>query len=351
MQVRKPVLLPLIFSLFVLVATACNGTTNSSAPTSSAPLQVTTLPTDAPVQATTAPDPKQQGAPPISLPLKHVDEAGDINSSLVAAKKMAPPGSDAFVKGLFERPFNANTMDTYFPYIDIVDIQGYIDDTWGYETITLSGVDANGHLPAKYGVELDLNRDGRGDWLIIVSNPSSTTWSTQGVQAWKDTNGDVGGIIPFAADKAVSNGDGFETLVFDQGKGSDNPDGAWSRISPDDNKTVQVAFKLSMLGSPKSYAMGAWAGSDLNPAMFDYNDHMTHLQAGDPDPSIQLYPIKGLSEIDNTCRLAIGFSPTGIEPGLCSTFIKQHHESGGPNPVPPPPPPGNPNGGRGTAGG
>ena len=348
MQVRKPALFSLIFSLLLFVASACNGNvpTNSPNPTYSVPVQVTTAPT------TSAPAPVKQGVAPVSLPQKHADEANDINSSAGAAKKVAPPGSDTFVKDLFERPFNATTMDTYFPYIDIVDTQGFIDATWGYATIALSGTDANGQLPAKYGVELDLNKDGRGDWLIIASNPSSTSWSTQGVQAWKDTNGDVGGMTPFVADTAPA-GDGYETLVFDQGKGSDNPDGAWVRISPDNNKTVQIAFKLSMLGNPKSYAMGAWAGSDLNPAMFDYNDHMTHLQAGDPDPGIQLYPIKGLSEIDNTCRLAIGFVPTGNEPGLCFTFIKQHHENGGPNPVaPPPPPPGNPNGNpsRGTGG-
>jgi len=94
----------------------------------------------------------------------------------LAAKKMAPPGSDIFVKDLFERPFNANTMNTYFPYIDIVNTQGYIDDIWGYATITLSGMDANGHLPAKYGVELDLNKDGRGDWLVLVSQ-SASAWT------------------------------------------------------------------------------------------------------------------------------------------------------------------------------
>jgi hypothetical protein len=72
--------------------------------------------------------------------------------------------------------------------------------------------------------------------------------------------------------------------------------------------------------------------------MFDYNDHMTHLQAGDPNLGINLYAIKALSEIDNTCRLAIGFVPTGKEPGLCPVFIK-HREASGSNPVPPPPPP------------
>ena len=94
-----------------------------------------------------------------------------------------------------------------------------------------------------------------------------------------------------------------------------------------------------MLGSPKSYAMGAWAGTDLDPATFDFNDHMTHIQAGDPDPGLQLYPLKSLAKIDNTCRLAIGFAATGKEPGLCLTIIK-HRESQQPgNPAPPPPPP------------
>jgi hypothetical protein len=29
------------------------------------------------------------------------------------------------------------------------------------------------------------------------------------------------------------------------------------------------------------------------------------------------YPIKALAEVDNTCRWAVGFTPTGSEPGIC----------------------------------
>jgi hypothetical protein len=242
------------------------------------------------------------------------------------------PGGDTFVKDLYERPFNANTMDTYFPYLDIVDTQGFKDDTWGFATITLSDTDANGHLPGKYGVELDLNKDGRGDWLVLASNPSSTDWTTQGVQAWKDTDGDVGGSKPIAADKSA--GDGYESLVFDQGKGG-NVDGAWVRVAPDDPKTVVIAFRLAMIGDPKSFAMGAWAGTDssLNPALFDFNDHMTHEQAGSPLPSFTLYPLKALSEIDNSCRMAIGFAASANVPGLCLTIQPK-----GPGPEPTTPP-------------
>ena len=298
-----------IFCIFVIIAQACNTQTNLSTPTSTDP--------DAPA----------------GLPDTRSDQASDPNSSIDAHKKMVP-GGDTFVNDLFERPFNTNTMDTYFPFYDIVNIQGYKDNTWGYATITLSGLDANKHLPGKYGVELDLDKNGRGDWLILASNPSSTDWTTQGVQAWKDANGDIGGSKPLIADND-STGNGYETLVFDQGNNNDNPDGAWIRISSDDPKTVDLAFKLAMLGNPKSYAMGAWAGSDasLNPALFDFNDHMTHIQAGDPSPKMQVYPLKDLSEIDNTCRLAVGFAPTGKEPGLCQTVKEREPEQPGQAPT------------------
>ena len=336
----------LVSCLILISASACGGATQPLDPTPDAP--ATTAPVGVAAQpAVPTSTAGQQGVPPpASLPDKREDQATDTDSSTTAAKKMAAPGSDTFVNDLFERPFNAPAMDQYFPYLDIVDLQGYIDATWGYATITLSGPDANGQLPDKYGVELDLNKDGRGDWLILVTKPVSTDWSTQGVQAWKDTDGDVGGTTPITSDKA-SSGDGYETLVFDQGKSSGNPDDAWARISSTDNKTIELAFKLSMIGNPKSYTMGAWAGADLNPAMFDFNDHFTHILAGDPDSNVQFYPIKVLFEIDNTCRIAVGFQPNGNEPGLCLTFIKQKIKPGPPS-GPPPPPVTNPNGGRGN---
>ncbi len=312
--------------VLLLAALACQITGNAS-PASSVPAPTNTESGPPPLVAS----PTNSGVSPVSLPATRLDEASDVNSAANAHSKMVS-GGDVFVQGLYERPFNANTMDTYFPYIDIVETQGFMDDTWGYATITLEADDANGHLPAEYAVELDLNKDGRGDWLICASNPSSTTWSTQGVQAWKDTDGDVGGVIPMVADNNPQGGDGYETLVFDQGKGK-LTDGAWARIDPNDATTVQIAFKLSMLGNPSSFAMGAWAGTNIDPSMFDYNDHMTHIQAGDPNPGYPTYPIKALAEIDNTCRLAIGFVPTGNVPGLCETAAHQQGAKAGCTPV------------------
>ena len=303
--------------MVLLAATACqlktaNGSTPTSGPAASTPSGPPPVPSPAAV--------------PVDLPTSRLDQAGDVNS-LPNAKAKGVSGGDVFVQGLFERPFNANTMDQYFPYLDIVQAQGYKDDTWGYATITLANADPNGALPGQYAVELDLNKDGRGDWLIRASSVTSTQWSRQGVQAWKDTDGDVGGAAIMAADNNVGGGDGYETLVFDQGKGSLS-DGAFARIKPDDPKTVEIAFKLDMLGNPASYAMGAWAGTNIDPSLFDYNDHMTHVQAGSPNPGDKIYPIKQMAEIDNTCRLAIGFTPTTDIPGLCETVQKRQAEGG-----------------------
>ena len=309
-------------SMLFLTIVACTATSKPTAVPSLAPTATASSSPATPIE----PSPTAQGVSPADLPSQRLDQAGDVDSSSMATAKNVS-GGDVFVQGVYERPFNANTMDTYFPYIDIVSIQGFKDDTWGYLEITLAGTDKNGQLPAQYAAELDLNKNGRGDWLIRASNPSSTTWTTQGVQAWKDTDGDVGGVVPMVADAKPDGGDGYETLVFDQGKGS-LTDGAWVRISPNDPKTVQIAFKFSMIGSPSSFAMGAWAGANLDPSQFDYNDHMTHAQAGDPNQAnSQVYPIKALAEIDNTCRLAMGFVPTSTVPGLCEA--PQVHHSGG----------------------
>jgi hypothetical protein len=266
-----------------------------------------------------------QGAMPVDLPATRADRAGDIDTSPNARRALVS-GGDVFVDGLYERPFNRDPMDKYFAYIDIIDAQGFIDDTWGYATITLVDRDPNDSLSAHYGVELDTDRDGRGDWLIRASAPTSDQWVTQGVQAWSDPDSDVGGVAILAADSKPRGGSGYEELIFDEGNGN-LTDGAWARIKPGDPRTVELAFKLEMIGSPSSYTMGAWAATNLDSAMFDYHDHMTHIQAGSPNPGYEVYPLQDMAEIDNTCRLAIGFAPTGKEPGLCQTVEKREGET------------------------
>ncbi len=256
---------------------------------------------------------------PVNLPSERRNQAGDHDSSPTAAQKRAP-GGDRFTFGRYERPFNANTMDKYYPYLDIVDTAFYEDENWIYAVITLKGTDDNGQLTGRYAFEIDSDLDGRGEWLVLVSQPASKEWSVAGVQAWFDANQDVGGSLAVNADKN-GNGNGYETLLVENGQGSD-PDLAWARLSPDSAVMVEMAVKRSLLGSDNSYMIGAWAGNEtLDPAQFDFNDHMTHEQAGAALIELEnFYPIKGLAELDNACRIAVGFTPNGNEPGSCLTF-------------------------------
>jgi hypothetical protein len=257
---------------------------------------------------------------PINLPTDRSSKAGDFDSSTTADKKSAA-GGDRFTFGRFERPFNANTMDVYFSQLDIVDTLVFQDETWIYGTIKLNKPDPTSGFNGKYALEIDADRDGKGDWLVIASNPASTEWSVEGVQIYQDTNKDVGNVSPMFADEKVT-GDGFETLVFDQGTGAD-ADSAWVRISPNDPNTLEFSVKRSVLNNPEKYLINMWAGTALlDPALFDLNDHFTHEQAGAADPGLPIfYPIKGIAELDNSCRMAVGFEPTGQEPGLCEVFI------------------------------
>jgi hypothetical protein len=254
---------------------------------------------------------------PENLPDDQSGQATDFDSSK-SFENGTLIGGDRFTYERFERPFNANTMDTYFSQIDIVDTRVYQDDIWIFGSITLQGLTASSSSNEKYALELDTNLDGKGDWLILAVKPASTDWSVNGVQVYEDANNDVGLELPTLTDEHATNGDGFEVLAFDQGQGND-PDAAWARISPNDENVIDIAVKQSALGDPEKYLINMWAGTSiLNPAIFDLNDEFTHEQAGAADEGLEFfYPIKGVAEIDNSCRMAVGFQPDGSEPGLC----------------------------------
>jgi len=297
---------------------ACNAF-QSVAPTTEVSGQ-NDLPTTAPVQPGSAEIPTRTPIvhvlTPGEPPAGGLSEITDRDSSAYAAEHRTN-GGENFTANLYERPFNANTMDMYFPDLDITRARLLRDSQWVYVNITLVGQNPAGGLLGNYGVELDLNVDGRGDVLLMAANPGAA-WSTDGVRVWRDNNQDVGAAQPIQSDAPV-NGDGYETLVFDQGIGSD-PDAAWARISPSDPNSVQVAFKNALINDDSYFTWGAWAMNEsmLNPAWFDYNDHFTADEAGSPlTEATQYYPIKALAEVDNTCRWAVGFTPTGSEPGIC----------------------------------
>lgn len=252
---------------------------------------------------------------PADLPTGAFNTAGDFDSS------KAVGGGDRFTFGLFERPFNENTMDVYFSQLDIVNTLVYQDETWIYAILAVQELTAGSSQNEKYAVELDTDRDGKGDWLVISHRPESTDWTVNTVSIHQDANQDVGGGFASHTDKNLP-GDGFETLHFDQGQGSD-PDSAWVRISPKDPNTIEFAIKKSGLDNPDRFLINMWAGTFMvDPLLFDLNDHFTHEQAGAADPGFEFYyPIKEVAEIDSSCRIAVGFQPTGKEPGLCKTLI------------------------------
>jgi hypothetical protein len=256
---------------------------------------------------------------PVSLPLSRSDHTGNYDSSTTAEFKKSA-GGDRFTYERFERPFNASTMDAYFPHLDIVDALTYQDDMWLYATVQVKDRSAATSSPYRFAMQLDTDIDGKGDWLVMASNPSSIEWTVVGVQLFEDANGDVGNVTAMTTDNYAT-GDGFELLVFDEGKGNDS-DTAWVRVSPLDSNTVEFSLKRSVLGDSTTYLIDMWAGSSLlDPSLFDFSDHFTHEEAGAADPGFPVfYPIKSIYEIDNTCRMAVGFTPAGNEPRICRSI-------------------------------
>ncbi len=230
-----------------------------------------------------------------------------------------PPGGDEYRYNLYERPFNAITMDIFFPDLDIREAKIGPDETWMFITIYLYGLRPESNaLEGAYRLELDLDIDGRGDWLFEARAPLQETWSVSGVRVWEDTDNDVGGEIPCYFDPPqVENS--YDRLVFDQGYNTDDPDAAWARFKPGNQPAVQIAFKYSLIAFDERFMWGVWADQGVDqPQWYDYNDHFTYEEAGSPFPVSRYYPIKLIAEVDNTCRWTYGFEPEGNEPCLCA---------------------------------
>lgn len=287
------------------------------------PPQPTAEPTAEPtasLEPTTEPSPTpiiHLVSPGVTLPEDKPQVTYDQESIRNAEQKEAYAG-DQFLIGRYERPFDQEM--TYLPYIDIIqsNLIRNKDDDYLYSVIFL--LDDPMLVPDSqygFGIELDVNLDGRGDFLVWTQLPKSTEWSVEGVRVFKDANSGVGALKPMFSD-APSVGDGYEINIFDAGFGAD-PDLAWSRISPQDPTMIEIAFKKSILEESQAFLWGTW--SVLGPDQFDrfdHNDYFTYADAGSPTRSDKdFYPLKAMFALDNTCRAASGFTPKGNEPGLC----------------------------------
>ena len=263
----------------------------------------------------------------------------DVESQSNASLHRAPYG-DVYRLNRLERPFTQTDM-TYLPNVDIERFRITTDTNWDYIFIELIGTNPNDPLNINYGVELDQNKDGFGEYLIWAQPPYATAWTTSGVTVYADTNHDSAGLSPEQSDAPFS-GNGYEKIIFDQGKG-DDPDLAWVRIDPKKANTVEFAFKRTLPGNTFMWSVWADAGMrDL--AKFSYNDRYAIEDAGSPQTGNPNYPIKALYAMDSTCRAAFGFKSTGFEPLICPTEEPPTKKPGTPDPggptlVPPCQPP------------
>ncbi len=236
----------------------------------------------------------------------------DPDSSKSASEKRVLSG-DSYKSNFFERPFTASSMN-YLPDVDIVN--GYIssDVKFFYFTIELVGVNKDsGGMQANYGVELDTDKDGRGNYSIWVLNPVGTTWSTANVTVRKDNNRSVGGKDAYIADSSIFLGDGYETVLPNDGS-----EASWARINPTVANIVQIAVNKNQIGSPFEFLWGVWADNGpKNPNLFDYDDHFTYEDAGSPISANQYYPLKKVPAIDNSCRKTYGFAVSYRIPNMC----------------------------------
>jgi hypothetical protein len=236
----------------------------------------------------------------------------DRSTKSIASERRA--NADNFAIGLLERPYTSEVMD-YLDYLDIIRGELSLDSPWLYVTIYLEGTPPD-DAQVYYGLEVDNDIDGRGDWLIYGLVPPSTDWTTDGVHIYRDSNNDVGGAFPVNSETPNANWDGYDDEVFNQGQGAD-PDAAWIRRDPSNPSHVQLALKFSLLADNK-FMWNVWADEGVHEAAyFDYNDYFTLAAAGSPVSNSNDYPLKALFAVDNSCRWGYGFEPTGSEPGVC----------------------------------
>jgi hypothetical protein len=338
---------------FVSVATslslflsACNLPTTPVAEPTTPPLPATEPPAAVTVELPTPVPTEMSTLTPTEIP--HTMVPGDVpggtrvydNESYSTASLNYAASGDWYEHNRFERPFTPNGMN-YLSYIDIQTFNISKDARWFFVSVELADlvVATEGYEPV-FGVEVDNDLDGRGNFLLWVTPPLEKEWSVKNLKVFRDANHDVGGSRPDQMDG--KKGNGYETLIFDAGQG-DDPDLAWVRADPVNVNFIQFAFKQTMIGNPTSgFEAAIWAdASNLkDPAQFAYNDLMAIELAGSPLKGDANYPIKAVYAVDSTCYRPFG-TTGGYAPLICPVSEekakrpprKKPSEPGGPTPA------------------
>ncbi len=228
------------------------------------------------------------------------------------ANEKRAAGGDEYSTGRFERPFDRDMH--YLPALDISRAELFRPkDGWIYFRIHLEDKPAT--APSIYGIELDLDIDGRGDYLIQVSAPESPDWDEVGIRMWWDSDGDVGGQVINRSDPVGFKGSGFETLKVDTNDGK-NPGQIWTRLN---GKGLEIAVSEDLVGGVTGKF--TWKpftdGVPFSSTLYDLNDYFLLDEAGSANQGEREYPLKEVFAIDNTCRGLSGLTPSGNEQGVC----------------------------------
>ncbi|MBN2116562.1 MAG: hypothetical protein JW730_08325 [Anaerolineales bacterium] len=311
--------LTLVFAIILIAVPACNLASEAATPVPATQEEAPLIPVAGPPATATLPPtpvPATSTAAVIHTMTPTEPRAGkllyDVESAGTAPEKRAPYG-DSYEWNRLERPF---TQD--MGYVSGLDIDTFTvskDDDWWYVSINIVSIDPGSTPEINYGVELDLDHDGFGDYLLWAHPPYSDQWDTAPVQIYQDQNHNTAGLSAGKSDAPFTT-DGYETLIFDGAAGGDDPDLAWIRVATGSPATVQFAFKKSWSGDV--FMLGVIADAGLkDPKKLDYVDRFQIADAGSPVKENKNYPLKELFLVDNTCRGAFGFNPSGFEPQLC----------------------------------
>ena len=230
-------------------------------------------------------------------------------------------GGDVYDFNLYERPFPEQSQNAFYPDLDIRYARLVRSGDWFFAALRLHGLPQGGTAPGgDYGVELDVDLDGRGEYLVWAKGPVPNTWTPQGIQVLRDAHPDVEGPRACTSD-APFRGDGYDQVRYtaEPATGLAWLMWGWDREGGKTYPAVYLAFHRSLLdGHDDKMLWQAWADGGLRqPAQMTYHDRYTRPEAGSPYRGDPDFPIRAIARVDNTCRAAFGFQPTGLEPCLC----------------------------------
>lgn len=222
-----------------------------------------------------------------------------------------PAGADNYYIDLYERPTIQRPDSTkpadYYGFIDIEAIMWGEDANFYYFAIDVVNT-LDGDLPEYYGVEIDFDKDGRGDYFLEVQSPKDSLhkagWTTKALSLWYDSNNDVGKSDPYAPDShANSAPNGYDREYWKEGSSSYGApsDQAYVRCLSSSPTVVEFAIKKGTIGDFMSADFRGWAmkGSKNLDECY-WHDKYTESQAGSPYKSSAYYPPGNIYETDNT---------------------------------------------------